>query len=340
VDRYGKTAPFESSVNLGFFQTTMRQFGLSGFSTLICDGGRSLHGLSLPQLVSLARESCLLFNFSGHLSHPEVKEAAPCKVYYDDDPGYTQFWHATGESAPRLEGHDFYFTLGRNIGSRDCLIPTAGIPWQATRPPVTLADWPISNPAVFDRFTTVASWRGAYAPASFAGKTYGLKAHEFRKFIELPRRAGFSFEIALQIHPGDFKDLAALQAAGWQIVDPVKATQSPEAFRRYVQSSGAEFSVAQGVYVDTASGWFSDRTVRYLASGRPALIQNTGLDQHYPTGQGLLTFRTVEEALDGAQRIVRDYPVHARAARHLAETQFDATTVIQELLARVGVRPP
>lgn len=336
VDAKGSAVPFETSANLEYFRETMRRFGLADRSSLICDGGRRVYGLPLSRLRDSARESCLLFNLSGHLTQPEILDAAPCRVYYDDDPGYTQFWHASGDSAPRLQHHHFYFTLGRNIGTHGCSIPTGDIPWRHTRPPVTLEDWPAVESPTFDRFTTVASWRGAYAPVTFAGHTYGLKAHEFRKVMALPRATQHPFEIALQIHPGDHKDRNALRTAGWTIVDPCQATHSPEAFRRYVQDSGAEFSVAQGIYVETRSGWFSDRTVRYLASGRPALIQDTGLSGHYPIGEGLLTFRSLEEAAEAAQRIVRDYALHCRAARSIAAAHFDASAVLGELLDQVG----
>src|SRR5262249_4560459 len=110
-------------------------------------------------------------------------------------------------------------------------------------------------------------------------------------------------------------------------------------FRRYVQSSGAEFSVAQGVYVETHSGWFSDRTVRHLASGKPALVQDTGFGRTYPVGEGLLAFRTLEEAIEGADRIGRDSAGHCRAARALAEEYFDSDKVLGRLADEVGVAP-
>ena len=114
----------------------------------------------------------------------------------------------------------------------------------------------------------------------------------------------------MQIHPSDQRDLDALRGKGWRVTDPKTAAGSPQQFRHFVQSSGAEFSVAQGIYVDTNSGWFSDRTVRYLASGRPALVQETGFTRLYPTGEGLLSFRSLDEAVDGAERIARDYGKH------------------------------
>jgi hypothetical protein len=164
-----------------------------------------------------------------------------------------------------------------------------------------------------------------------------LKVHEFRKFWELPRIAKQRFEIALQIHPADCKDLNALRSWGWQIVDPGALVPDPFAFRRYVQESSAEFSVAQGIYVETQSGWFSDRTVRYLASGKPALIQDTGFGRHYPVGEGLLAFRTLEGAAQGAEEIARNYGKHCRAARALAETYFDSDKVLGQFVEEVGL---
>jgi hypothetical protein len=339
-DAVGTISPFRSSVNLAYFQATMARFGLSQSSALIYCNGEEVHGLQLDQLAALAQKARLLFNISGHLDLTAIKEQIGCKVYYDDDPGFTQFWHADHNPAARLWDHDFYFTLGQNIGKADCPIPTGDLDWRHTRPPVVLDQWPTAEQEALDRFTTVASWRGAYGPVQFNGKTYGLKVHEFRKIIDLPQRSGLKFEIALQIHPADKKDLDALLAYGWQVSDPLKAADSPDAFRRFVQTSGAEFSVAQGVYVDTRSGWVSDRTVRYLASGKPALVQETGISQNYPVGEGLLVFRDINEAIEGANRIARDYKTHCRAARRIAEEYFASDKVIRELAAEVSLKLP
>jgi hypothetical protein len=134
--------------------------------------------------------------------------------------------------------------------------------------------------------------------------------------------------------------LQALQTNGWQIVDPGQVADSPDAFRNYVQNSSAEFSVAQGVYVETNSGWFSDRTVRYLASGKPALVQDTGFTRHLPTGEGLISFQTIEEAAEGAARIERDYHRHCRAARGIAEDYFASEKVIPTLLQQINLEVP
>lgn len=181
----------------------------------------------------------------------------------------------------------------------------------------------LTPPKNLNRFTTIASWRGAFGPVTHAGKTYGLKGHEFRKLFALPARVKPVCEVALQIYPADKKDLDALLAHGWRGIEPQAVARDCDLFRRYVQNSAAEFSPAQGVYVDTNSGWFSDRTVRYLASGRPVLVQETGFSQHLPVGEGLLAFRNLDEAVEGAEKISRDHEAHCRTARKIAVEFMD-----------------
>jgi hypothetical protein len=155
--------------------------------------------------------------------------------------------------------------------------------------------------------------------------------------VELPERTGQRFELALDIHPDETADLELLDDHGWKLVEPRAVAGDPNAFRRYVQESRAEFCVAQGVYVGTGSGWFSDRTVRYLASGKPALVQDTGFRSLYPTGAGLVPFATLDEAVAGAESIARDYDAHSAAARALAARYFDTDVVLPQLLADAGV---
>ncbi len=333
VDAQGNPVAFAASVNAGYFRAVMEDFGLTHRSLLVCDDGDEVVGVPLEEARSRLGGGCLLFNISGHLVHPELRAAATLRIYYDDDPGHTQMWEDAGKEGARLGNHDHYLTLGCNVGAADCLIPTGGRTWHPTRPPVGLEQWPVVAPGDFQGFTTVASWRGAYGVMRHGGRTFGQKAHEFRKVLELPRRCRHRFELALQIHPADQPDIDRLQAHGWDLSDPRAASGTPAEFRHYIQGSGAEFSVAQGIYVDTHSGWFSDRTVRYLASGRPALVQDTGLGRHYPVGKGLLTFRTLDEAVEGAARIAADYPRQCGFARELAREFFDSDRVLGGILS-------
>lgn len=339
VDAEGAPAAFDESVNLAYFKKVIAEFGLEGRAALVCTDESASFGASLGDLDHLVQGADLLVNVSGHLRMPRLFQRLRRKAYIDIDPGFTQYWHDAGVSGASLDGHDLYYTIGENIGSADCPIPTAGLEWRPIRQPVVLEDWPVTgSSSAFDRFTTIASWRGAFGPVEAGGRRFGLKVHEFRKMIDLPRRAGLEFEIALDIHPADHKDRDALLAHGWRLVDPKVASSDPFDFRRYVQQSGAEFSVAQGIYVETNSGWFSDRTVRYLASGRPALVQDTGFSRRMPVGRGLVAFRTLDEAVEGARQIAADYEAHATAARAIAAEYFDSGVVLPRLLddAMVG----
>jgi hypothetical protein len=341
VDDAGTGVPFTKSINLAYFRHVIEQFGLTDRAVLIYQDGEAIYGLDEPALFSVAKNADLLVNISGHLTWEPLLHCFQHKIYIDIDPGFTQFWHADPASDFQLRDHDAYFTIGENIGAADCPIPTGGIAWKQTRQPVVLEQWPvcteISAGRKRERFTTIASWRGGYGPVYVGDKVYGLKVHEFRNFVALPQHSPYTFEIALQIHPNDHKDLVLLQSHGWQIVDPTSVAFDPFAFRHYIQRSAAEFSVAQSIYVETNSGWFSDRSVRYLASGKPALVQDTDFSRNYPVGEGLIPFRTMEEAIGGAEAIVRDYERHARAARALAESCFDSDKVLMCLLNEVAL---
>jgi hypothetical protein len=171
----------------------------------------------------------------------------------------------------------------------------------------------------------------------YRGKTYGLRAHQFRRFVDLPGLTRCPFELALAIHPTETRDLALLSDKGWSLVDPQMVAGDPLSYRRYIGRSRAEFSVAKDLYVQSRGGWVSDRSLCYLASGKPVLAQETGFSRHYPTGEGLLTYSTLEEAVAGVEEITRRPDRHARAARALAEEYFDSDKVLGRLLEKLGV---
>lgn len=293
------------------------------------------NGLSRESVLERVRRSKAFINVMGYLDDDEILEAAPFKVFLDIDPGFPQMWRELGQ-ADILAGYDAYVTIGENVGRPGCAIPTCGLDWITTRQPVVLDRWPL---AILGgaAFTSVCTWRGPYDAVEYDGEKYGLRVHEFRRFVELPRLTGQEFELALDIHREETCDLALLRDHGWRLVDPIAAAGDPRRYRDYIHSSKAEFMVAKGMYVQTLSGWFSDRSICYLASGKPVLAQDTGLAELYPTGEGLLTFTTVEEAISGVQEIQQDYVRHSRAARALAEEYFDSDVVLTRLLRKLGV---
>ncbi len=334
VEQLAESLPDDSPA-APWFRAVTERFGLDGRAALL-RRGEAIVGPALEDLLAVAPEADLV-NISGHLAFARLFSAFRRRVMVDIDPGFTQFWHHEGLPGANVAGHDAYFTIGERIGSGDCPIPTDGIDWRPVRQPVVLEDWPLVDPADGDRFTTIATWRGPFGPVEHGGRTYGLKVHEFRKFVELPQRSPHRFEIALDYHPADEGDVDALREHGWTVVDPQAVAGDPDAMRAYVQGSSAEFSAAQGMYVDTACGWFSDRSVRYLASGKPVLVQDTGFSRILPVGEGLLAFRTLEEAAAGAAEIASRYSEHRAAARQIAQTYFDAERVLPRFCEEAGI---
>ena len=268
--------------------------------------------------LQVGTEAHLLLNLSGVLRNERVLERIPVRAYVDLDPGFTQLWHEQGQDVG-LDGHTHFVTIGWGIEG-----------WFSTLQPVVLDEWRAANGMRHDAFTSVANWR-SYGSIRHDGVFYEQRAHSLRRFFELPRRADARFLLALSIDPAERGDIATLREDGWNLVDPAVAAE-PDGFRDYVRGSGAEFSVAQGIYVEAQSGWFSDRSVRYLASGRPVLVQDTGFRRKLPVGEGLLAFRTLDEAVEGVRAIVDDYDRHAQAARAIAEEYFESDTVHGALL--------
>jgi hypothetical protein len=200
---------------------------------------------------------------------------------------------------------------------------------------VVLDQWPAARDG--SGFTSVIAWRGPYDPVEYAGRRYGLRAHQFRSFAELPRLTGERFEIAIDIDRADAADLELLRDHGWELLDPARAAGDPRRYREFIRGSAAELMVAKEMYVATRSGWFSDRSSCYLATGKPVLAQETGFSDHLPVGEGLLAFNDLDEAAQGVRSICEDPVGHARAARSLAESHFDARRVLRRLLEELEV---
>lgn len=321
--------------HLAYYDRVVAEFDLAGRAVLITAEG-SIRGPDVETLGTIAETSALI-NISGHIDLMPLLAKFRTRVFVDIDPGFTQSWYAAGLAGARLDGHDHHVTIAEEIGRSGCLVPTCGFSWKTVRQPVVLDDWPVHEPTQRAGFTTVGSWRGPFGPVTIDRRTYGLKVHEFRALIELPSRSRHDFELALDIHPADEPDRQRLLENGWKLVDPRDAAFDPDRFRAYVQGSAAEFSVAQGVYVGTRSGWFSDRSVRYLASGRPALVQDTGFSRTLPCGNGLVPFTGLADAVTGADDIIARYDEHAAAARELAARHFDAGIVLARLCEQCGI---
>jgi hypothetical protein len=289
-----------------------------------------LVGADWQELKEMLRAADLLLNIGGVCWLPEFKLCRR-RALIDMDPFFSQ---VKGFASEVLQDYHVHFSYGANIGGDGCTIPTRGFDWYSTVPPVVLDLWDgAADRSSNASFTTVANW-GAYGDFVYEGEEYGQKNREFQRLLPLPDRSGQNLEIALS-GAGDHVR-QQLRNAGWSVISggAVAGTNIPR-YQDYIQSSRGEFSAAKHAYVKTRSGWFSDRSVCYLAAGLPVILQDTGYGDWLPIGRGVLPFSSLDEAVECLARVNREYELHRRAARELAETVFDYRVVLSALLQRV-----
>ncbi|MEK6250822.1 MAG: hypothetical protein AABM43_02555 [Actinomycetota bacterium] len=317
-----------------YCEQVMERFGFEDRWALIPPHGTDPIGMRREQIRSVAREAELLLNVAGMLLDPDVLERVQVRAYLDLDPVFTQLWHATEGVDMRLDGHTHFVTIADAIGRPGGTIPSCGRDWVPTLPPVVLEEWPIATRLEHRASTTVGHWR-SYGSIHHQGVQYGQKVHSLRPLIDLPSRTSARFALALAIHPDETRDLTALRENGWTLLDPAAVAGTPDDYRRFVQGSWAEFGLTKSGYVVASSGWFSDRSACYLASGRPVIAQDTGFGRRLPTGAGLLAFSTAEEAAAAVEELQRDYDRHSAAAREVATEHLDSDRVLGTLVERL-----
>jgi hypothetical protein len=313
------------------FTAVVEEFGLGGAAAMVTPA-REAAGLDFGQIAERCRRADLLVNIAGVLRDAELLEPIPARAYVDVDPGFTQLWHQSEGIDMGLAGHTSHFTVGLNVGSANCPIPSCGVDWVPTLPPVVLERWPERSGLDHDGLTTVANWRG-YGSVEHDGVFYGQKAHAWRELFPLARLSPRPCTPALAVHPDEKKDVAALAEHGWSLLDPAVVAGTPAAYQRFVSGSWGELSVAKSGYVVSRSGWFSDRSACYLAAGRPVVAQDTGFSDLLPVGEGLLAFDGVVDAVDAIAAVASDYKRHRRAARVFAEEHLDSRRVLGRLVA-------
>jgi hypothetical protein len=254
------------------------------------------------------------------------------RLYLDMDPGFVQIWQEQYGVDMNLRGHDVHVTVGLNLGAPDCPLPTCGIQWHTTLPPVVIDEWSPA-PAPGEVYTTVGDWRG-YSPVEWHGVWYGQKAEEFLRIIELPRHVSVPLELCLAIHPNE-PDYGRLEANGWRLSSPRQHCATPATYRAYINGSRGECTVVKHGYAAGRTGWFSDRSACYLAAGRPVIVQDTGAGRYLPTGKGLLTFSDLDGAVTALASVESGYAAHAVAASAMAREHFDSDRVLSRLLRLV-----
>jgi hypothetical protein len=293
------------------------------------------HGLSGEQTAVVLREARVLLTLAAVTQLP--RRPGQRKVFIDIDPGFTQLRVAEGEPGlcDLLAEHDRHFTIGENIGTLGCPIPTERFEWLPTRQPVACELWtPIpEDPAA--AYTTIGRWDEQRRDVRFRGEIYGWRKRvEWLKFLELPSRTGERFAPAMDVDKTP-ADAALLRRHGWEIAEPIAVSRDALAYRDFVRRSKGEFTVAKDLNVRLATGWFSDRGACYLAAGRPVITQDTGFGRLLPVGRGLFAVRSVEDAVAAFAAVAADYPAHAQAAREIAAAHFDARQVLGDVFSRL-----
>jgi len=298
-------------------------------------------GMNADDFSAVLRDTALFLNVSGGTVLRSAYLDCACKVLIDTDPGLNHFYKYPRQDSGEAWGtgktyrsHDFFFTYAERIGRADCPLPSLGIHWQATRPPVFLDCWQPSDAA--SSWTTVMSWKNFSEVLEYRGVRYGAKEIEFEKVKTLPQHSGAHFEVACGGEP----PVHEWREYGWSVLDGYEVSSDADVYRDYIQGSRGELSVAKNVYVATRSGWFSGRSACYLAASRPVVVQDTGFSERIPCGSGLHAFSNMDEALSAVEAVEADYARHSEAARAVAETYFASDVVLGKLLEDIGLGVP
>jgi hypothetical protein len=333
-DPYINDTTGDPARNVKLLADVLEAYGFKEHWTLFFDHDRRQHyGMEAGHALELLSEADAVVNLCAATLPRDQLLRNRCLIYLETDPG---------DNAVRrsefMAAHKLHFTYSYNIGAPDCILPTGNIEWHRTRPPVLLDQWsPAGGPEPEPgAFTTVGTWRNKGHDIQIGEETYHWSKHlNFRKLLEVPRRAGQAIELSTDLDSGP--DYERAVAGGYNIVPAVPMSLNLDSYRQYISSSRGEFTAAKDLYVRTRSGWFSDRSACYLAAGRPVITQRTGFEQFIPTGLGLLGFDNADEAVEAIRAVNADYVNHARAARAIASEYFDALKLLDQIAQTAGL---
>jgi hypothetical protein len=328
----------ECSYAIQYVADVMGRVGLGDRWAYVDMMKNETHGIGRAQLDQLYKDAGAIVNVCGATAPRDEHRQGAKLIYVETDPVYEQLMIARGDASSQgfLEAHDVLFTYGENLGNPDCPVPLGRFDWKKTRPPVVMDCWKAPADPAARFFTTVASFRNSGKDVAWQGETYQWSKHEnFLRFLDLPRHTPQQFRMAMKPERPDIE--AQVRAAGWDLVDPGETSRDVDGYRDFITASRGEFTVAKDIYVRPRSGWFSDRSVCYLAAGRPVVTQDSAFGRFIPTGRGLFAFSTMDEAVDALARINADYPAHSAAAREVAADYFGARPVLGRFLADAGL---
>jgi len=302
--------------------------------------GNPTAGLPLKKIRQLYRDADAILNICGTQEFNDDLLKSDRILYVESDPGVEQIKvdQRVRSTIDYLGRHRALFTFGENVGTKKFPVPTHGLEWLPTRQPIVTDLWKTNrSPPRAAVFTSVANWStSGLKDITWRGEKYlWSKSLEFMRFVPAPKKSGETFELATDIK--DKKTRDTFLRVGWRFRSPHELSVDYWLYRDYIQRSKGEFTVAKDQYVRLNTGWFSDRSVCYLAAGRPVIIQETGFRDIYGGGGGLFAFSSLAEVVEAVKAINADYRKHSRAASALARDVFEAKTVLESLLDRAGI---
>jgi hypothetical protein len=325
----------DPTYGIDYLKRTFAQYGLPPRWCYYSQFWDTYYGLQKQELNDLLARADLLLCVSG-VTPVRADRPRPRRVaVIDTDPVFTQLrMRDDAGLADYYRQFDAVATFGTLIGQPDCPLPTHGIDWIPTNQPIALKHWPVVAP-LKPTFTTIGKWEHtADRHLEFEGRQFlSSKGVEWMKMLDLPRRTTWNMELGMQAMPADVRTL--FESHGWRLTDPESASISCGAYGDFIRAASGEFTVAKEIYRGLPSGWFSDRSSAFLASGRPVVAQASGFDRWLPTGEGLFSFQTIDEAAAALNAIANDYAHHSRAARDIAEKHLEAEIVLGRLLGRI-----
>jgi hypothetical protein len=276
-------------------------------------------------------EADLLLNLGNKVDGNTVAQFRRSALV-DIDPGILQIW-STKSDKP-IPRHDMYFSTGETVGTPAASFPNCGVMWHYTPTAVYLPAWPLTHAKPTSPYTTVSSWWGWWEV--FQGETFNNeKRTSFLEYLDLPKHTPVKLELALSLWElRDHEDVRLLEANSWTVRHAFDVGSTPEQYRDYVGGSRGEFSCAKPSCMRLQNAWVSDRSLCYMAMGKPAVVQHTGPSRFLPDADGLFRFQSMEGAVQALVDAEADYERHSRQARALVEEYFDAEKVIRRVLER------
>lgn len=320
--------------HLASLKNHLQAYGLDNCVSLWCVKGipfsadKNFYWMDLE---TAAEQADLLIN--QHYGIPQsILSKFKRTALLDIDPGLTQMW--ASKNYLTIATHDVYFTIGETVAAPDAKFPDAGIHWHYTPPCVSLDYWPLMPTVSGTPLTTVSHWSMDEWEYD-NGEIYSNdKRMGFLPYFSLPKYSSLPLELAILFGDGEEGERRLLQKSGWRVKDSHSVAATPQDYQKYIQQSAGEFSCVKPSCVRLQNAWISDRTLCYLASGKPAIVEHTGPSKFLPDNAGLFRFKNFEEAITCIEEVKENYDKHCKLARALAEEYFDAKKVTKNLLER------